>query len=280
MNAPANDPVNAKHALQSRLAALVDAENRVLPEDLAPLWRTPRLGVADVNHPLARALTDGTGGLPEPVAPETVLAGANRVVAFFVPFTRAVADDNRAAAPAASAKWARAYLTTNAAAARWVEELVRVVVSHGGRAAAVGDAAAFDTTAIRSRWSHRHWARMAGLGSFGRNNLLISEDGCCGRYFTFVVDWPALEPDAPRVEEDCLYRLRGVCGVCAARCPTKALRPDAFDRAACFAQCRTNEASFPGAEVCGQCVVGLPCSFTRPAAPSPSRDIGIEARHP
>ena len=46
-----------------------------------------------------------------------------------------------------------------------------------------------------SCWSQRHVARIAGLGSFGMNQMLITESGCCGRFFSVITDVPC-EHDA------------------------------------------------------------------------------------
>ncbi|WP_338094171.1 hypothetical protein [Methanorbis furvi] len=36
------------------------------------------------------------------------------------------------------------------------------------------------------RWSHRHFAVLAGLGTFGVNNMLITRMGCYGRVSSFA----------------------------------------------------------------------------------------------
>lgn len=35
----------------------------------------------------------------------------------------------------------------------------------------------FDQNILKSNWSHRHFAKIAGIGTFGINNMLISKNG-------------------------------------------------------------------------------------------------------
>ena len=48
-------------------------------------------------------------------------------------------------------------------------------------------------------------------------------------------------------------------------CPIHALGDSGFDRDACGERCFSNKDVF-GEDVCGKCVVGMPCSFRDPSA--------------
>lgn len=195
--------------------------------------------------------------------PEGILPGATVVVSYYLPFIEAVEKSNVPGCEA-SPIWARAYCLTNEMGAELNKHLVHVVNGMGFRAAVPEGAGLFNRETLLSRWSQRHVAWLAGHGTFGINNMLISEAGCCGRYFSVVADLPA-EPDAPVTEERCLYKARDACGLCARRCVAGALRTDGiFDRHRCWAMCQENEAKYPKAHVCGKCDVGLPCSFRIP----------------
>ena len=76
-----------------------------------------------------------------------------------------------------------------------------------------------------------------------------------------------------------MYKRGKSCGVCVKHCPSGALSLEKFDRFKCYETCHTNfnryenlygnkkyEKGKPrgGSEVCGKCVVNLPCSFKRP----------------
>ncbi|MBE3131548.1 MAG: epoxyqueuosine reductase, partial [Acidobacteria bacterium] len=82
----------------------------------------------------------------------------------------------------------------------------------------------------RAHLSHKHAGRAAGLGWFGRNNLLVNPElGARFRLVTVLTDMP-LEPDAP-LDRDC-----GPCRACSAACPAGAIKEtrEAFDHLACF----------------------------------------------
>ncbi|MEG2222430.1 MAG: epoxyqueuosine reductase [Oscillospiraceae bacterium] len=225
------------------------------------LWRTPLVGFADAGAPgfaALRQVVDASHFLPTDFLPEATI-----VVSYFLPFSRELADTNRREG-ATSPEWAEAYLTTNQLAIWLNDRLVEDLQAWGIRAAVPQGTGILSQERLWSRWSQRHVAYLAGLGTFGRNNLLISHAGSCGRYFSIVTDWKGI-PDRPSTAEACLWKRDGSCGLRAARCPVHALGADGFDRHACFAVCMGNEARYPGADVCGKCDVGLPCSFGIPA---------------
>jgi len=126
----------------------------------------------------------------------------------------------------------------------------------------------FDPEKLISDWSHRHIAVAAGLGRMGLNNMLITEAGCCGRLGSFVTSLD-LAPDPRPEEHACLYLHNGSCGRCADRCVGQALFTDRFDRHNCYKVCLRNETeheSVGQADVCGKCLVSIPCAFGNPVA--------------
>lgn len=173
----------------------------------------------------------------------------------------------------ASSEWAQGYELTNAMFDRLNEHLIDVVHKLGYEAKTASEANIFHRDQVISYWSFRHFAYAAGLGTFGRNNMLITEKGCCGRCNT-VVTTLDVTPDQPQTEEACLFFRDGRCGLCIKKCPSKALTAEGFDRQKCFAQCLKNAAVYDsfgssygaegGSEVCGKCLCGLPCTNKRP----------------
>lgn len=240
-------------------------------------WRTPLVGFADANHPDFPKLRKLVH--PEHEMPWEVLRGAKTVIAYFVPFTEKIARGN-AGEGLASPDWALCYEQTNAMFPRLNERVISFLKENGCRAAVSKEASVFDREKITSRWSQRHIAYLAGLGTFGLNNMLITDMGCCGRLGTVVTDLDC-ESDRPIGEEYCLYKRKGVCMACVQRCPTGALTAQGFRRDVCFARCRENarvytqfgnsyasaagqEAEDSGSEVCGKCLVNLPCTMKKP----------------
>ena len=106
-------------------------------------------------------------------------------------------------------------------------------------------------------------AVIAGLGSFGLHQMVITDAGCTGRFGSLVLDadLPAA-PAAPR--ERCLYFRDGSCLECVQRCPVGALDADQpLDKQRCYRrllEVADQYADLGLADVCGKCAIG-PCSF-------------------
>jgi len=103
----------------------------------------------------------------------------------------------------------------------------------------------------RAHVSHKHVGRAAGLGWFGRNNLLVNPElGSRFRLVTVLTDMP-LPPDAP-LERDC-----GRCHACAAACPAGAIKEtrEAFDHKACYETLKDfRKKGYTSQFICGICV--------------------------
>lgn len=246
-----------KRKLPDEIDAFIDAY--CAEHGLRRIWRKPIAGYADANHPGLLELKTLVG--ENHFLPGDFLPGAKTVVSYFIPFLREIADSNLDGEDV-SGEWANAYLATNEMAVHVNRHIVSVVEKWGHRAA-IPENIGFSKKVLKSPWSQRHIARIAGLGTFGINNMLITEEGCCGRFFPVVTDLP-VEADAPETRERCIFKNRGKCRVCVKRCVGEAFPDGKFDRFKCYEVCLRNAAAYPGAEVCGKCDVGLPCSFISP----------------
>ena len=235
-------------------------------EDVAPsLWGPALVGVADVEHSVIKDLK----GLVSPTHydPQALLPGATAIISYFLPFNREVAMEN-VGGDTPTASWSGIYTLTNRMFLDINAELTREIEGWGCRAVTPGNIGTIGPERIYSNWSQRHIAYAAGLGTFGLNNMLITERGCCGRCFSLITDLPIQGESGPVQEaglhEACLHKRGLGCEACVRRCPAGALSADRpFDRAACYARLRDNE-RYCGEKVCGKCVVGLPCTFRVP----------------
>lgn len=228
-------------------------------------WATPLVGFASAADPRFSELKSAVS--PTHALPRDLLAQAASVVAFFLPFEKTPAKSNREG-QLASEDWAVAYIETN----KLIHDLsvcLKAFLEQRGFATHIIPATHnFNEEKLISDWSHRHVAKIAGLGNFGLNNMLITERGCCGRVGSFITA-ASLEPDPSCEEETCLYRYDQSCGQCAACCVNGALQLDQFDRHRCYEVCLLNQDRFEPlgiADVCGKCVVALPCSHMNPVA--------------
>lgn len=105
--------------------------------------------------------------------------------------------------------------------------------------------------------SHKHVAKLAGLGWIGRNNLLVNERfGSRIRLVTVLTDFP-LTINSPS-KQDC-----GSCMNCIPVCPVGAIseRQEDFNHQACYEQLRTFAKTLHFSHnICGICVKA--CSGT------------------
>ena len=121
----------------------------------------------------------------------------------------------------------------------------------GHRAIAIASSQLIVSEPMRGHVSHRLLGWAAGLGWWGRNNLLVNPRfGSRVRYVSVLTDGP-VEPDEP-LKRDC-----GTCMACVRVCPARAIetRPEDFQLDACCRQlCEFARIPFVGQHICGVCV--------------------------
>ena len=125
---------------------------------------------------------------------------------------------------------------------------------------------------IASNWSERHTAHAAGLGTFGLSDGLITPHGKAVRLGSVVVRMalPATPHPYENHQSWCLWHAKGICGVCARRCPAGAISADGHDKDRCHAYIRETTAPYAQqtfgtlATPCGLCQVGIPCESRVP----------------
>lgn len=124
---------------------------------------------------------------------------------------------------------------------------------------------------IASRWSERHAAYAAGLGTFSINDGMITERGIAHRIGTVVTDL-VLRPDQKPYSdyrENCLLCRGQKCGKCIDRCPVNAISANGHDKELCRAHC-DESSRIKGKEYgvtitgCGLCQTKVPCEASIP----------------
>lgn len=227
--------------------------------NLENIWEEPIVGFADANSQYISNLKNVVVDCH--YLPSDYLKKPKIIVSYFLPFKREVGKSNNFKG-LTSEKWANAYKITNKIAQEINKYIICKLEKRGYRCANPTDIGVFDYNILKSKWSQRHIAYAAGIGTFGINNMLISDKGSCGRYFSIVTDLD-VEPDKPIKEERCKYKIDKTCGVCVKKCEVGALTYESFDRFKCSKNCKKNVEIF-GVDVCGKCVVELPCSYRNP----------------
>jgi epoxyqueuosine reductase len=125
------------------------------------------------------------------------------------------------------------------------------IQKRGSRSLAIAASQIIDWERQRAHLSHKHVGREAGLGWFGRNNLLVNPElGSRFRLVTVLTDMP-LDADVP-LDRDC-----GACRACAKACPAGAIKDtrEAFDHKACYETLKEfRKKGYTTQFICGICV--------------------------
>lgn len=202
---------------------------------------------------------------PSHALPTDFLKDAKTVISYFIPFSESTVKSNIGGRES-SRQWAEAYIDTNQLILDINKHLKNELARIGYESVIIPATHNFDKCKLISDWSHRHVAAIAGLGGFGLNNMLITEKGCCGRVGSMVTNLK-ITPMMNNKKEYCLYKYNGSCKTCIKRCVNNALDIGEFKREKCYEMCLYNDSIFSDmnlTDVCGKCMVGVPCSFVNP----------------
>ena len=228
-------------------------------------WQEPLVGfvnAADARFASLKESVSATHALPADLLPD-----ARTVIVYFIPFVEPIITSN-IQGNACSYEWAAAYIETNKLIFDLNTYLREQLQGQGYASCLIPATHNFDEVKLISDWSHRHIAILAGLGTFGLNNMLITEKGCCGRVGSFITN-AVVAPSEPLSQENCLYKHGGLCQKCINQCPEQALTLAGFDRQKCYsAKCLENAKIYRElgvADACGKCLVNVPCSRRNPA---------------
>ena len=203
--------------------------------------------------------------------PTDILRGARTVVSFFIPFATEIVVAN-GGHPFVAEEWAIAYSETN----QLIEEICSSLAIKLGREGVKANwelpTHNFDQESMVSYWSHKSVAKIAGLGSFGLNQMLITDSGCAGRLGSIVID-ALITPTPKSKTESCLYLVDKSCVSCVERCPNHALTITGLDKHKCYQRCLEADKAYAYLaesrglygpfDVCGKCSIG-PCSLKNP----------------
>lgn len=232
-------------------------------KEISTRWKEPIIGYADSKDPIFDKLKEVA--FEDHLTPYDILESAKTVIAYFLPFEDFVWKSN-ISGRTSSVEWAKAYIETNLLISQINDDLIEWFSNNGYKAAKLPPEKNMDYENLKSVWSNRHIAYIAGIGKFGLNNMLITQKGCCGRLGNLVTSLE-IEKTKRSDDEKCLFKHDNSCGICVDSCVNEALFMDKFDRFKCYEMCQENEIIYKElgkAEICGKCLVGLPCSSNNP----------------
>ena len=230
-------------------------------------WKDPIIAYASADDPLFFKLRDVA--TPTHALPQDFIEDAKTVITYFLPFEEYIVRSN-IDGRGSSVEWGRSYVETNSLIGELNANIQGILEVNGYSSTLIPATHNFSEKTLMSDWSQRHVAYIAGLGKFGLNRMLITKKGCCGRIGSIVTNLK-VEPTERRKGESCLYKENGSCGACAKRCVNDALfeDEDKFDRHRCYEMCLYNVERLQDigyTDVCGKCLVGIPCSFEDPVS--------------
>jgi len=248
-------------------------------------WDKPLVGFARGDDPLFRQIRDDIGPFywtpaqifrlshPSiPFQPEEL-----SVVSYILPQTAATCSDQRKETDYPAPRWAFSRHYGELFNCELRQHLVAQLTDAGFPAVAPERSPLFDyrqsdKVGIASNWSERHTAFVAGLGTFGLSDGLITSLGKAVRIGSVVEKIPLTPTVRPyQTHHDyCLWFAKGTCGACIKRCPTAAIDDNGHDKTRCHAYIRGKTAPYVQqrfqiqATPCGLCQVKIPCENSIP----------------
>lgn len=254
------------------------------PEE--PLYDRPLVGIAKGDDSYYEFLKEHIGSFhwnPQEVFrlkyPEGTEGENLRVVSMVFPQTAKTISAQTAETKCPSREWIVSRGEWEPLMKEFSGKLVAQLESAGIRSVSVDLQPEFSTArseklGIASKWSHRHSAYLAGLGTFGLSEGFISERGKAVRISSLIIEAPLTLTERPYEDyrEWCLYFRDGSCGICMKRCPVDAITAEGHDKEECDSYEEYFAANFWPEDIhrgsyilgCGLCQAGVPCQSKRP----------------
>jgi epoxyqueuosine reductase len=275
-----------KKTIRDYIATSTNNRFLAFPED--QIWDEPLIGFASGDDPIFQEYKTIIGDFH--VAPREALemyadsSGCYdkahlknvSVVSFVLPAAAKTRVSNRQESAVCSLRWNHTRFQGQETVARLSRYLVALLESAGYIAVAPELAKWFEAvrqpTGLSSKWSQRHVAYAAGLGTFGLSDGFITPKGIAIRAGSVVCNLAL--PPSPRNYANhyanCLFYSLGNCKKCAERCPAHAISEKGHDKAKCSAYLQEmreiakkmgkTEGYIGKAYLgCGFCQTGVPC---------------------
>jgi len=251
-------------------------------------WGEPLVGFSSGADPLYDIIKEDVGAFymtPSDVFnrafPDLTIASDQlTVISWILPQNKSTKTDNAAETAYPSERWARAKRygeVCNTALRRYVVEIMETA----GFKAVAPLLAPFwswqvsERRGIASNWSERHAAHVAGLGTFGLCDGLITPVGKamrCGSAIVGTAIAPTVRPYSDH-HEYCLHFSHGTCDKCIKRCPAGAIGKLGHDKTKCSDYLKKVTSEYVKThygietDVCGLCQTAVPCESRIPPKP-------------
>jgi epoxyqueuosine reductase QueG len=196
------------------------------------MWKESIIEIISANDEKLKKLKESVS--LEHFMPYDILPDAKSIICFFIPFHENIVKSN-IKGTMASEEWTKAYIKTNDLIKTISDNIEKLMEKNGYKTGKIPATHNFDAKKLISNWSHRHIAYIAGIGTFGINNMLITKNGCCGRFGSIIINYELNEyKQVNEIKEKCLNKLNGTCGVCRKKCIVNAYENGIFNRHRCY----------------------------------------------
>ena len=217
---------------------IVNHPGNRLPDSDSPYLDEPLVGFALAEDRIFLDYRQIIG--PFHLLPGELLSGATTVVSWILPINRTVRESNRKQTDLPSREWALTRTHGETINGDLRRHLLKWLEEQGYNAVAPQYSPLWqefsDTpVGIASRWSERHAAYAAGLGTFSLSDGFISSCGIAHRCGSVITDLTlkSTHRTAPDHRHNCLYHRNGSCGACITRCPVGAISRSGHDKQRC-----------------------------------------------
>jgi len=194
------------------------------------------------------------------------------VVSWILPISEDTRRENRAQTKYPSKRWALTKRHGERFNDALREHMARVLTKEGCKAVAPANSQFFEKVSDEevgraSKWSERHAAYAAGLGTFSLSDGFITKKGVAMRCGSLVADLK-IAPTERKYRshlDNCLFYSGGSCTACISRCPAGAITEGGHDKVKCRNYTNKVAADYTrknyGTEVkcCGLCQTAVPC---------------------
>lgn len=232
-------------------------KNTMANSDTETRYREPIIGFASTTDPIFMEIKQIVG--LHHLNPKEIFPEARTVVAFFLPFEKELVKHNLKSGVVKES--IQASVDTSQLIREINEKLKTELAKNGVTVIVPKVIFDYKNNGFDVLWSHKSAAYAAGLGTFGVNQMLITQAGCAGRIGSLLLS--AEIPPTPRPKgEFCRHKKGEKCLVCVDRCHSGALSLNGFDKEKCFMWLQEEEKAYPelNQHGCGKCTTG-PCTL-------------------
>ncbi|PAB60233.1 epoxyqueuosine reductase [Anaeromicrobium sediminis] len=197
---------------------------------------------------------------PNHRTPKEWMPEGRTVISYFLSFSKRVRESNRIG-ELPSTEWLYGRIEGELMNLEMKKFIIKELEKMGVTAIAPTMDKDFRVENRKSNWSERHVGYVAGLGTFGLSESIITKLGAAGRVGSVITSLE-IEPTHRAysgIYEYCLWYRDGSCGKCIKRCPANAISEKGKDKDLCAGFVDMTKEKYDPRYGCGKCQTGVVC---------------------